>query len=104
MNYKYSQFRHGQKFIATWKTGRQPDKTISGRVSVDSTGVYLCQHHFRGNTCIDKLDYPYSWILLYPDSNYRDGDMGVYDLKLIGTKDTRKNIYTMSTKRGEVII
>lgn len=78
MNYKYNQFKHGQK--ATCVIG--DEKITDAKISIESGGVFICQDLKNGNNCSDKLGYKFSWILLEKNKDFEEGYKGVTKLKL----------------------
>lgn len=68
MNYKFEDFKHGQKFTATID-----GVECEGRVSIEDGRIYFCQNEERGTNCRNKFGYKYSYIVFQDGTFYRTG-------------------------------
>lgn len=85
MNYKFSQFKTGQKF-----TCRIEGESVEGKIYVNyesevdddayDTGVFLCQNDFDGSSPPDTLGYDNAWHLCDINQDFEDGHNDVTEL------------------------
>ena len=101
MNYKHTDFKHGQKCTCTISEVRTLDdkimvdhnnsyEIIDAKISIDSCNrVFICQNKANGLNTSDLLGYRYSWFLLESGEDYFEGEDYVTNLKLYNRKRTK---------------
>ena len=83
MDYKYNDFKHGQKCTCTINGSTITD----AKISIGESGrVFICQNDESGASADNRFDYEYSWLLLSKGDNFDDSHNSVEDLVLNGKK------------------
>ncbi len=54
------------------------------KISIDYSGIYICQNELEGLECSDKLGYKYSWLYGVPVTRYSEE---VTMLKFVNSKN-----------------